>query len=299
VNTQDSNNETLSTSLNNTTLSSTSVTKKSSKEEIIAAIRACAARLGHVPSQAELKQEIGLHEKVFMRRFGNYTKTLEACGLEGRGSGFMLSLNELFHEWARIVRLLGEIPSLSEYMVHSKHSATPLRKRFRTWWNVPLGMVQYAEMHGMEEEWKDVMEIAKRQRRRGQTGGWRSTPEPTGLISPPVLRDRPLYGPPLMNTALAFAPVNEMGVVYLFGMMAKELGFMVTWMGTAYPDCEAIREVEPGRWQRVRIEFEFQSRNFLHHFHNPEECDLIVCWEHNWAESPLEVVELKRAISTQ
>ena len=102
-----------------------------------------------------------------------------------------------------------------------------------------------------------------------------------------------------MNTALAFAPVNEMGVVYLFGMMAKQLGFMVTWMGTAYPDCEAIREVEPGRWQRVRIEFEFASRNFLHHFHNPEECDLIVCWEHNWAESPLEVVELKRAISCQ
>ena len=160
-----------SQNLNNQGVTITNVTTKSSKEEIIAAVQACAARLGHVPSQAELKQEIGLHEKVFMRRFGNYTKTLEACGLEGRGSGFMLSLNELFHEWARIVRLLGEIPSLSEYMVHSKHSVTPLRKRFRTWWNVPLGMVQYAETHGIEEQWKDVLEIAKRQRRRGQTGG--------------------------------------------------------------------------------------------------------------------------------
>jgi len=108
-----------------------------------------------------------------------------------------------------------------------------------------------------------------------------------------------VYGASLIKTALGFAPVNEMGVVYLFGMMADKLGFVVTWMGTEYPDCEAIREVEPGRWQRVRIEFEFESRNFLRHFHDPEECDLIVCWEHNWAESPLEVVELKRAFSLQ
>jgi hypothetical protein len=74
---------------------------------------------------------------------------------------------------------------------------------------------------------------------------------------------------------------------------------LATHLGTAFPDCEAIREVEPGRWQRVRIEFEYESRNFMHHFHDPTECDLIVCWKHNWAESPLEVVELEKAFSLQ
>jgi hypothetical protein len=49
----------------------------------------------------------------------------------------------------------------------------------------------------------------------------------------------------------------------------------------------------------VRIEIEFLSRNFLQHFHDPKECDLIVCWENNWAECPLEVVELKKAFSIQ
>ena len=124
-------------------------------------------------------------------------------------------------------------------MVHSRQCCVTLPggSGFRTWWNVPLGMVQYAGTHGMEEQWKDVMEIAKRQRRRGQTGGGVSTPEPAGSISPPVLRDRPLYGHPLMVTALAFAPVNEMGVVYLTRNDGQnQLGFMVTWMGTAYPD---------------------------------------------------------------
>ena len=99
-----------------------------------------------------------------------------------------------------------------------------------------------------------------------------------------------MYGEPFLRSALGFAPVNEMGVVFLFGAMAEKLGFIVTWIGTQYPDVEAFREVAPGRWQRVRIEVEFMSRNFLQHFHDPKECDLIVCWENNWAECPVEVI---------
>jgi hypothetical protein len=46
----------------------------------------------------------------------------------------------------------------------------------------------------------------------------------------------------------------------------------------------------------VRIEFEFRSRTFRDHGHDPDGCDLIVCWEHNWPECPLEVVELRKVI---
>jgi hypothetical protein len=51
--------------------------------------------------------------------------------------------------------------------------------------------------------------------------------------------------------------------------------------------------------QLVRIEFEQESRNFLKHMHLASECDLIVCWKHNWPECPLEVVELKTVLSNQ
>src|ERR1700760_456276 len=101
-------------------LTSASLTKKSSKEEVITAIQACAAKLGRVPSQADLKQEMGVGPKFFVRQFGNYTKALQACGLEGRGGGFMISTEKLFLEWARIVRQIGEIPSIAEYALHSK-----------------------------------------------------------------------------------------------------------------------------------------------------------------------------------
>jgi hypothetical protein len=49
-------------------------------------------------------------------------------------------------------------------------------------------------------------------------------------------------------------------------------------------------------WQRVRVEFEFRSRTFRAHGHDPDQCDVIVCWQDNWPDCPIEVVELKSAI---
>ena len=95
----------------------------------------------------------------------------------------------------------------------------------------------------------------------------------------------------------ATEPVNEMGVVYAFGSVAMKLGFVVLWIGPEFPDCEAVREVEGGRWQLVRVEFEFASRNFKEHGHDASRCDLIICWEHNWPECTLEVIELKGMVS--
>jgi hypothetical protein len=268
-------------------------TTKFTKEEIIAAIQACATKLGHVPSQAEMQRERGISRRAFARQFGNYTKALRACGFDGQGSGFMLSMEELFKEWAGIVRDSGEVPSIAEYQLRSQHSCGPLRNRFGSWQHVPAGLLQYAEKSGLEEQWADVLEITRRHGQREARGGATPGPWKGWNSGPKILNDRPVYGEPFLRTALTFAPVNEMGVVFLFGAMAEKLGFIVTWIGTAYPDVEAFREVAPGRWQRVRVEVEFQSRNFLQHLHDPAGCDLIVCWEHNWLESPLEVIALK------
>jgi hypothetical protein len=81
-------------------------------------------------------------------------------------------------------------------------------------------------------------------------------------------------------------------------MVARELGFLVESVQGGFPDCEAKRQIGPGQWQRVRIEFEFESRNFRDHAHEPAGCDVIVCWSHNWADCPatLEIVELKSVI---
>ncbi len=108
-----------------------------------------------------------------------------------------------------------------------------------------------------------------------------------------------VYGRPINFRGLRHAPINEQGVVFLFGVIAYELGFIVESVQQGFPDCEAKRALDGsgGRWQRVRIEFEFESRNFRDHAHQPEGADLVVCWEHNWPGCPVEVLELRTAIT--
>ena len=49
--------------------------------------------------------------------------------------------------------------------------------------------------------------------------------------------------PPLSPMHLADGPTNEAGVLFLFGMLAGSLGFVVTRIQSEFPDCEALRQV--------------------------------------------------------
>ncbi|HET9839728.1 MAG TPA: hypothetical protein VFR84_15990 [Candidatus Angelobacter sp.] len=124
---------------------------------------------------------------------------------------------------------------------------------------------------------------------------------PLGLRAVPangrLRKDRPVMGPPFSRHPLTNAPVNEMGVVFLFALVAWDLGFQVESLWTrGEPDGRAKRQVAPGKWQDVGLEFEYESKNFLRHGHDPKKCDVIVCWRHNWKECPeeIEVIELSR-----
>jgi hypothetical protein len=57
-----------------------------------------------------------------------------------------------------------------------------------------------------------------------------------------------------------------------------------------------MREVGPNKCQPVKLELEYESKNFLLHMHPLDGCDGIVCWINNWPECPLEVIELRRVV---
>ncbi|MFL6387560.1 MAG: homing endonuclease associated repeat-containing protein [Terriglobales bacterium] len=113
-----------------------------------------------------------------------------------------------------------------------------------------------------------------------------------------IRKDRPVMGEPFDRSPMTNAPVNELGVMVLFGMVAVGLGLQVESVQGKFPDCVARRQVAPGKWQYLRIEFEYESKNFKLHGHDPKGCDMIVCWRHNWKECPaeIEVVELSRLV---
>ena len=132
-------------------------------------------------------------------------------------------MEPLFKDWAEIVRSLNErTPSRCwSYEQYSRYSVSPLRTRFNIWGNVAEGLRQYAQ----EQEWAARM---------GRCSGdycdhgmmmWPAQEKmsATGLVRSgghKRMLDRPVYGPPVRRDPLAYAPVNELGVVFLFGWMA-------------------------------------------------------------------------------
>lgn len=94
---------------------------------------------------------------------------------------------------------------------------------------------------------------------------------------------------------LVYGPVNELGVIFLFSKINEELGIRIEEIGQGFPDAIGAKKTSRG-WVRRRIEFEFLSSHFKEHGHPEGGCDIIICWEHNWPECLLEVVELKTII---
>lgn len=109
-----------------------------------------------------------------------------------------------------------------------------------------------------------------------------------------TVKRKRVFGDKINFKSLACAPVNELGVVYLFGVLHDTFDFKIESIQSGYPDCIARRKVAKNRWEEVRIEFEYDSKSFLVHRHNPDVVDVIVCWTHNWKECPkkIEVIEL-------
>src|SRR3990170_1063939 len=97
---------------------------------------------------------------------------------------------------------------------------------------------------------------------------------------------------------LIYAPINEQGVVFLFGKIAHEFQMYVELIRTGYPDCIAKRYIGKDRWEEIKIEFEYRSSDFERHKHDPKDVDMIVCWSHDWDKCPktIEVLELKNEI---
>jgi hypothetical protein len=250
-------------------------------------------------------------KKMVARQFGTYTRGLEASGLVRQDKARPHSMMELFLMWATVARKVNRIPSIADFKIETSISEGCVIRRFRKWGLAPMGMLRFMEQQKLEAEFSDVAELIRVHLSAPPTGPSRrplvTFDQPGGALAGPMqgllpdlaiepIRDRPLYGAPIINPAMANAPTNEMGVMVLFGSLAPQLGFIVIRVQAAFPDAEVLRRTKDGRCQRALFEFEFESKNFMLHMHDPQGCDGIVCWIHNWKECPLEVIELSRIV---
>lgn len=286
----------------------------SDKKHIIDSIVRLARKLGHAPSHSEFIAHSGISAYAIMRCFEFWNDAIRAAGLRTSTRNVKVEDRELLEDWGRLVRRNRGVPTFHCYRRKGKYDPTTVALRFGAWSKVPEAFRKFAKG---KREWADVLaplpvSKPKRTPERKRCSAFSSSPKDGDLKSPlqaqhpPVqvqhapLGDRPMYGNPTDFHALRHEPVNEQGVVLLFGMLAKELGFLIEAVQKGFPDCEAKRQIGPERWQRVSIEFEFESRNFRVHRHPLNGCDIIVCWRHNWADCPkhIEVVELSSVVKS-
>ncbi len=245
--------------------------------------------------RSDFMRRTGISDHYVLKHFDSWTDFFMKAGLQPQATQPVEDM-ELLEAARKAFTDLEGIPTFARFSKAVPSSRKVYQRRWGTW---PSFLSAFREWITVQDPaFPYLMELESRFKTdsgsaviaavtsdRRSNAGWQST-------------GGSRFGPFLNFRGLQHAPINEQGVVFLFGMVAFELGYVVESVATGFPDCEAKRRIKgPSEsWERIHIEFEYQSKNFLDHGHDPDRCDVIVCWEHNWPECPLEVLELKSAI---
>lgn len=253
------------------------------RDALIERLQALARTLNrrHI-TQEQFHRETGISRDRVRQLFGTHGAMLRSAGLSTYQRRH-LGKEELLRALRNACVAAGGIVSRAQASHYGAYSQSTYLRHWRSWRHVLMALREWVTEQDPGFTWLSAL------------------PAPGGAMPPVLIRGRSgsvLYGAPLNFRGMLHEPVNEQGVVLLFGTLAQELDFAIERVGVGFPDCEAKQRISAG-WRRVRIEFEYQSRNFREHKHDPAACDMIVCWQHNWPECPLEVLELKAAVAAR
>ena len=215
-------------------------------------------------------------------RFG-WNNALIKAGLEVTHRN-NIPVEEIYKEMDRVWNILGRRPLYDEFDKLSKFSNSLLESRFGKYLKAMEAYINWKNQKSDDSSKDEHYDKVPENIIHDYTGSKSSL-------------KRRRYGSLVNFRGLQHAPLNELGVVFLFGMVSKELGFIVEAISVDFPDCEAKKyDPKSKTWEKISIEFEFNSSNFKKHDHDPSQCDLIVCWEHDWKDCPIEVLELSKII---
>jgi hypothetical protein len=242
----------------------------------------------------DFKKETGVSDHYILKYWDSWSEFFLEAGLQPKNRK-PLTNEQLFQAAFEVLSAEESIPTFTRFGKLIPYSKAVYKKRFGTW----LAILNSLKEWLYEKEPTNPLVVKLEEYVEPKTST-QTNREPLPSKSSQRLHSLGgrRFGTFLNFRGLQHAPINEQGVVFLFGMVAFELGYVVESVSTGFPDCEAKRRIksQSEAWERVRIEFEYQSKNFIDHGHDPEQCDIIVCWEHDWPECPIEVLDLSVAI---
>lgn len=276
-----------------------------SNEQIIEMLKNLAESLGQKSLSTKDVNSV-ISASTVEYRFGNIGNALEAAGLERivpganfRSRGPQIEDNDLFRALYEVELLFDHEPRSTECAAKCKYSVAPYRRRFGKWADVLAHYRKWKSENGRSLPSAPSQNAV-------DDGNVEDDRSEDGAVPAPVLsvgtsnKKTPgqFYGEPIDFRGFRHAPINEQGVVFLFAMVSRELGFHVEAVQQGFPDCEGKYLYDPKKnlWAKARIEFEYVASNFQQHGHDPSQCDFIVCWMNDWPECPVNVIELKSEI---
>src|SRR5258708_14890218 len=147
--------------------------------------------------------------------------------------------SEVLKDWGEIVRANRAIPARRAYRREGKYDPRTLEKRFGPWSSLPHVFLNFAKDN---PEWADVVALLPAAVLKQEHGSNNDLAAPILQKKTPhaPLKDRPTYGNPTRFRVLRHEPVNEQGVLLLFGMLAKALEYLVEAAHAGLPASVAI-----------------------------------------------------------
>ncbi len=119
--------------------------------------------------------------------------------------------------------------------------------------------------------------------------------------------NKSIVGELVGKRGIVYAPVNRAGVLLIFSRLLDEFEMLVE---ETAEDCRYIiarRRIDTGqpgssRWERVKIALAYESLEIQQENKSDIEsdgsADLLICWQHNWPDCPLETFELRSLFAT-
>lgn len=172
------------------------------------------------------QKDFNLHSKTnhstIVNRFGSWNAALKKAGLPV-GRKAKITNEELFLEIEKVWDRLGRQPQYKEMERFGTFSLKPYENKFGSWIKAVEEFVLWKNKKGstiekeLDDITPDILIETRRQHKRAK---------------------KVEYGEPIDFLGLRHAPLNEQGVVYLFGILSRKMGFIIEAVRTHFPDCQ-------------------------------------------------------------
>lgn len=224
-----------------------------SRNELIQRVRDLATKLGTDSlTRATFLRESRLTERRILKHFDSWNELVLEAGLSPYVQNRPIPDDDLLSAMRDAFVTAGGITTQRRFGKHCRYSVGVYAAKFGAWHDQLIRFRAWAEAHDPTFLYlADLPQGNARRSSPASEGDLATSPPPSHAWTPDPSRQR--YGPVLNFRGLQHAPIEEAGVVFLFGMVSSELGYVVEAVQAGFPDCDAKRAVKGApRYARTR-----------------------------------------------